>query len=167
MLVVTLLFISVINGNVSAQSEPDYPQSLGRCLGVYKIRLNMIPKEFSEFEYFHLDKFANQDTDNPERDSENRVFIRGKVKLTDNTIFKLKKAFVRSINVNGDENYYKDIYFETEEADGLSYKFVGEFLAETSEEDGSFTDVMGTLAKYKDGKKIAESKLKFYEYAEL
>jgi hypothetical protein len=73
-----LLFISVSAVNVSAQNDPDYPESLGGCLGVYKINSKDIPGEFSNFEYFYFDNFPNQDTDQPERDPENRVFIREK-----------------------------------------------------------------------------------------
>lgn len=163
-----LLFIGVFSGNILAQSEPDYPESLGRCLGVYQINSKFIPEEFSDFEYFYFDNFPDQDTDKPKRDAENRVFIQGKIKLTDNTVLKIKKAFVRSITIDGDEDYYKDIYFETKMVNGLSYKFKGEFLEKrVQEEKGSYTKAKGVLTKYKNGEKIAEAKLKFYEYAEL
>jgi hypothetical protein len=168
MFTVALFFINILCSKVLSQYDPDLPESLGRCLGVYKINSKIIPKEFSDFEYFYFDKLPNQDTDNPRRDSENRVFIRGKVKLKNNQILMLKWAFVRSISINGDDDNYKDIEFETEKVGGLSYRFKGEFLEEKiQEEKGSYTKAKGVLTKYRQDNKIAESKLKFFEYAEL
>lgn len=167
LLIIEILLISFFVFNISAQSEPDYPESLGNCLGVYKINSKIRPKGLLDFEYFYLEKFPNQNTDNPKKDLENRVFIRGEVKLTDNTILKIKKAFVRSININDDEDYYKDIYFETVKVNGLSYKFEGKFLEKMILEDGQYSEVKGILTKFENDKKIAESQLSFYEYAEL
>jgi hypothetical protein len=52
----------------------------------------------------------------------------------------------------------KEIAFETETKKGISYKFVGGFFDDTDED---FAILKGRLTKMRDGKKIAESKVRF------
>jgi hypothetical protein len=74
-----------------------------------------------------------------------------------------KKFDFDSINVSG-----KRISFETEAKKGVSYKFVGEFIDEekiprksdNGEEYFEYAVLKGRLIKMRDGKKIAESKVK-------
>jgi hypothetical protein len=51
------------------------------------------------------------------------------------------------------------ISFETGRIKGISYSFIGKY-PEIKEFDEDWTDLHGTLTKYKDGKKIAQIKLK-------
>lgn len=58
----------------------------------------------------------------------------------------------------------KQISFETESKKGISYKFVGKFIAEEEIKIGEYPEyavLEGSLIKMRDGQKIAESKVKF------
>jgi hypothetical protein len=70
-----------------------------------------------------------------------------------------KKTFkFKRIAVGG-----KEIAFQTEEVDGISYKFTGRFLDEEILEGDEFpSDLAGRLIKFKDGVWIASMHAKFY-----
>ncbi len=72
---------------------------------------------------------------------------------------KTKKTFkFKRIAIGG-----KEIAFQTEEVDGISYKFTGRFLDEEILEDDEFpSDLAGRLIKFKDGVWIASMHAKFY-----
>ena len=58
----------------------------------------------------------------------------------------------------------KQIAFKTETKKGISYKFVGKFIDEEEIKLGEYSDyavIKGSIIKMRDGKKIAESKVKF------
>lgn len=168
LLIFLILISGAMSGKVFAQDRIDLPESLGRSVGIYQINLKNKPSGFENFEYFFLEEFPNQDTNNPERDSDSKVFIRGKVRTNDGKVLKFKKASIKIIKIN-DEDYYQDIEFETVKVGGISYQFKGKFSDVLIQEKGGvtdFTDIRGTLTKYKNGEKIAEIFLPFFQNAE-
>jgi hypothetical protein len=54
----------------------------------------------------------------------------------------------------------KQIAFETEARKKVSYKFVGKFVDNVQNEEGEYADLEGRLVKMRNGKKIAESRLR-------
>ena len=67
---------------------------------------------------------------------------------------KKKYKFAR-INIGN-----KQIAFETEIRNEISYKFVGKFVDNVQSEDGAYADLEGRLVKMQNGKKIAESDIR-------
>ncbi len=55
--------------------------------------------------------------------------------------------------------------FTTVEVKGVKYSFSGEYLDEPDEEAGGFTNLRGTLTKFKAGKPVAEAKANFRRLA--
>ena len=67
---------------------------------------------------------------------------------------KKKYKFTR-INIGN-----KQIAFETETKKEISYKFTGKFVDNVQDEDGTYADLEGRLIKLRNGRKIAESKIR-------
>lgn len=70
-------------------------------------------------------------------------------------VFMKKKYNFARINIAN-----KRIAFQTETKKGISYKFIGKFIDDQNYSDEDYTDLEGRLTKMRDGKKIAESKVK-------
>lgn len=159
------LFLSVPS---EAQDDPDFPESLGRCLGIYQTEARDLYNELMNFERFELRGTPGQNTDHPKRDRKNRVFITGKIVMRDGAIFEFAKAFVTIVIIE-DEEYYKGVQFTTAEVGHISYKFVGEFAEKIDQErsDGPFIKLRGKLTKFKNGRQVFSADIPFYEYAEM
>lgn len=54
----------------------------------------------------------------------------------------------------------RQIAFETEAKKGISYKFVGKFVDSSQRSEDDYADLEGQLIKMRDGKKIAETKVR-------
>ncbi|MDQ3799544.1 MAG: hypothetical protein M3384_08845 [Acidobacteriota bacterium] len=116
------------------------------------------PKGFKDFDIFSLT------TRNYENASEENNYQGIPIPPEGYVLTTKKFKFVR-INVAG-----KQIAFETEAKKGISYQFVGEFFDEEEEvlrktadgnEYSEFVILKGRLIKMRDGKKIAESEVRF------
>lgn len=109
-----------------------------------------LPKAFRDFDYLTV----NANKHEAEKDGTSSW----KPMVTEGFIFtKTKFKFVR-ISINN-----RQISFETEKVNGVSYKFTGVYPKEDfSLNDGEdYIALQGRLTKFKDGKKIATIKAKF------
>lgn len=149
-----------------AQTRIDLPESLGASLGHYKTNSPVAAVEFKDFEGLYLSKFPGQDTDQPKRDSAGRVFIQGELRTNDKRAFSFKKAFIKIVKIK-DEDCYRDVEFETNKVNGISYKFKGKFAENSILEQGNYITLRGKLTIYQKDKVAGSVELAFYEYAIL
>ena len=119
--------------------------------------IGKLPKGFRDFENLSI---VTRDYENASEENNYEA-----VPIPPKGFFLAKKEFnFTRINIAN-----KQIAFETEAKKGVSYQFVGEFIEEEAievkDKDGNeYTDyavLKGRLKKMRDGKKIAESEVKF------
>jgi hypothetical protein len=127
--------------------EPEFDAS-----GEYYAEEGKLPKGFRDFEYLEItarDYTAQSDE-----------FVYGVPIPPKGSIHTKKNYKFTRISIGA-----KQIAFETEKIDGVSYRFTGKFpeneLCEYNGE-GQLPNLKGRLVKIKDGKKIAETDAEFY-----
>lgn len=119
--------------------------------------IGKLPKGFRDFENLSI---VTRDYENASEENNYEA-----VPIPPKGSFLTKKEF----NFTRIKIANKQIAFETEAKKGVSYQFVGEFIEEEAieviDKDGNeYTDsavLKGRLKKMRDGKKIAESEVKF------
>ena len=164
--VLAVLFpvLCIFTQNVFTQTDIDLPESLGRSLGIYKIH-PAATEGFEGFRHFYLEKFPDQDTNEPQREADGKVYVQGEVETDTGEIFRFRTAFVKIVSIQGEE-YYRDVEFETVEAGGISYKFAGAFLEDwVQEANGGYTELRGRLTKYKEGSELFSAELPLTKYS--
>lgn len=118
--------------------------------GSFYIDQENLPREFRDFEHIEI---QTHDMAQLREDDTYGVRIPPKGWVS----AKVQFAFSR-IAINA-----KDISFQTETVDGVSYRFVGQYHhVDYCETDGSTPDLIGRLIKIKDGKWAAEMKAELY-----
>lgn len=114
-----------------------------------------LPKRFENFEIFSI---TTKNYDNASNDNNWEGIP---IPPEGYVLTKIKFNFVR-INISD-----KQIAFETESKGGISYKFVGKFIEEkVYEKDGEYSHfavLEGHFVKMRNGKKIAQSRVKLGE----
>jgi hypothetical protein len=113
-----------------------------------------LPKGFKDFDLLTITTYGNASSENG---SEGVPFP------PEGHVWTKKKFDFDEIDING-----KQISFETETKKGVSYKFAGRFIDEeeiihktaNGDEYPEYVVLKGRLVKMRDGKKIAESKVK-------
>jgi hypothetical protein len=121
--------------------------------------IGALPKGFRDVEFLNI---ATKNYDNASEENN----YEGVPIPPEGHILTEKKFDFDSINIDG-----KKISFETETKKGISYKFVGEFIEEEEirskaadgDEYSEYAVLKGRLVKMRDGKKIAEIKVKLAE----
>jgi hypothetical protein len=109
-----------------------------------------VPKEFSDIDYVEI---ITHDYEKTREDDSPGVPIPPKGRI----VTKKQHDFVR-IAIIG-----KEISFQTETVDGVSYRFTGQYHhVNYCETDGDTPDLIGQLIKIKDGKWAASMKAEFY-----
>ncbi|MGI8640639.1 MAG: hypothetical protein ACR2MG_11935 [Pyrinomonadaceae bacterium] len=109
-----------------------------------------LPKGFEDFEDLNI---TTRDYENASEEND----YQGTIIPPEGFILTKKEYKFTRINIAD-----KQLAFETETKKGISYKFVGKFTDEANyEEDEEYVVLEGRLIKMRDGKKIAESKIRF------
>lgn len=128
-------------------SEPDFDPT-----GAYSLDIEKTPKAFADIQYFEI--VTSDYTQEDGKYTNRPVVPTGELHTT--------KEFSFSRIAIGN----REISFETESVDGISYQFVGLFRnsAELIDCEGCEypPDLNGTLKKVKNGKVVAELNAKFY-----
>lgn len=125
---------------------PEYEWS-----GVYVFDTESMPKAFRGLGYMELNLYDFEKTG---EDGEPGVPIPPKGYLFAGAEFKFKRIAVAG----------KQISFQTETVNGVSYRFTGEYLAlDYCETGGATPDVSGELIKIVNGRWAAAMKAKLYE----
>jgi hypothetical protein len=117
--------------------------------GEYYLDSETVPKAFSDISHLDLQtrEYYEENGTYIDRPIVPLGSLRGK-----------KAAKLTRIAIGG-----REIAFQTDTADGISYRFVGRFTtAEYCETGGDTPDLKGKLIKIKDGKWSAEMEAEFY-----
>jgi hypothetical protein len=128
-------------------SEPDFDPT-----GDYSLNIESVPAEFADIEFLSITT--------REYTEENGKYTNRPVVPSGS--FRANKEFTFRRIATGN----REISFETESVDGISYQFVGHFpiSAEVIDCEGCEypSDLTGTLKKVKSGKVVAELNATFY-----
>ena len=140
---------------VARQAESDFYAS-----GEYYI-IGKAPKGFEDFEYLEITTDAYDEKTDKVKPIYPEGFVLSKSK------FSFSKIYINN----------KIVSFETETRKGISYKFTGMFFEHDEQKTWTSFDydektpyqeeyiyLEGSLTKFRDGKKIAEKKIKFTVY---
>lgn len=170
LIVVIILCTSLTNSFISTKTvqsrqSTDLTGNLVRYLGLYVFNYPKCnPPQFEKFRWISVDELPNQNIDKPETDAKGYTQIGGYVETIDDEQFKFKKATLKK-NSSGN---YEDFEFETEKINGIHYTFKGNFLKKSVNEGGIYTDMKGTLSRYKNGELIASLEMApFSKYANM
>lgn len=147
------------------QKSTDLTDDLVHYLGLYVFntpRCN--PPNFEKIRWIRINKFPNQDIDNPKTDAKGFVQIDGYIETIDDERFKFKKATLKK---DGEGNF-EEFEFETEKIKGINFTFKGKFLDKSINHGGIYTDMFGTLTKFKNGEWFASVETSpFSKYANM
>jgi hypothetical protein len=121
--------------------------------GPYSLDIEKVPKAFNDIQYLYV---TTRDYADENGNYTNRPVVPFGSIQTNKHDFSFEKIAIGN----------REISFETESVDGISYQFVGQFpnsseavYCETCEYP---PDLTGTLTKRKNGKVLAEMNAKFY-----
>ncbi len=130
-----------------SQVEPEYEFD---GTGEYWLIDDSLPKGFEDLEGLEI---VMRDYDVDANDHPSGIPIPPKGSLQTKETFNFKRIAIGA----------KEITFQTEEVNGISYKFTGRFLDEEHIEGDEFpSDLAGRLIKFKNGVWIASMHAKFY-----
>lgn len=120
--------------------------------GSYSLDIEKVPKAFSDVEFLHI---MTREYEDVERNYTNRPVVPFG-SLDAKKVFRFEKIAIGN----------REISFETESVDGISYQFVGHFpiSAEVINCEGCEypPDLTGILKKVKNGNVVAKLTAKFY-----
>lgn len=119
--------------------------------GAFDFDTESLPKAFRDLTYIDIVRY---DFEKNDKDGKQGVLIPPKGYLKAGKEFRFKR-----IGIAG-----KEIAFQTETVNGVSYRFIGRYLAlDYCETEGPTPDISGELIKIVDGKWAASTNAKLYE----
>lgn len=129
--------------------ETDLTDNLVRYLGFYVFNVPTCkPPRFEDVRWIHISPLSNEDVNEPKVDDKGTTRISGYLETTSDVKYWFVEA---SLTKNKDGNF-QGLRFVTEQRNGVSFSFAGDFLDRTISEGGQYTFFRGSLSKLKDNK---------------
>lgn len=150
---------------MQSDQQPDLSDDLVRYIGFYVFNYAKCkPPMFEKVRWIRIENVPNQDINNPKTDSSGYTRVDGYIETIDDVKYRFKKALLKKNSLGN----YESIKFETENVNGIHFTFIGGFLKKSVNEGGTYTDLRGSLLKYKNGELAANVAMApFSKYAEL